>query len=120
MNRSAALLVLVVLLSLVGCSKGLNEERFSDEGIAIPCENGSYCIYIENVGLTEIRLGTDEDIFSGISVGDKIRIVHGSIAESYPAQTTAYSVEKVADGSIEDVSEDILSDLESLGRTVKE
>ena len=118
MKKLVAVLVLFFMLSIVGCGKGVAEERFSHEGIFIPCENGNYCIYIEDEGLIEFSTGIDEDIFAEISIGDRIRIVHGTVAESYPAQTIVYSIEKIEDGSIEDIPTDILSDLESLGRSI--
>ena len=43
------------------------------------------------------------------------RITHGGIAESYPAQTGAYSRKLLGEGIMEDIPEDTLTSLEELG-----
>ncbi len=54
-------------------------------------------------------------MFSKLSDGDKILVVHGSTAESYPARTGAYAVFKLSDGTIDDVPAEVRTELEELG-----
>lgn len=57
----------------------------------------------------------NEDLFSNLDSGDKILVLHDGIRESYPAQTGAYAVWKLGNGTLEDISPDVLKQLQDLG-----
>lgn len=107
---------------LAGCAEtsGSDNNSRSDiwdsEGYFMPCTNGAYLIVSDTIGAATLRPAKDVNIdFSDLTVGDKIRIKHGVILESYPAQTDIYGIEKLADGELSDIPEDALSSLEQLG-----
>lgn len=93
-----------------------NTDTMVSEGFFLPCTNGSYLLLIDNYGPTEL---TPEDgdtgIFSQFTAGDRVKVVHGILLETYPAMTTFYSIEKLSEGDISDISAEILYDLEEMG-----
>lgn len=61
-----------------------------------------------------VRSETD-GFFDRLSDGDRILVLHGGIAESYPGQTGVYAVIKLQDGTVGDVSYDVRAALNRLG-----
>lgn len=116
---------LLLAASMVGCNGKTTGETKEDnmivdytassEGLFIPCENGCY-IYLGNDGpVVMFPKDNDYSIFPELSVGDKIRVIHGEILETYPGRTKVYSVEKISDGTVHDISAETISGLEELG-----
>ena len=106
------ILAIVVLVSICMFSRGY--------GITI----GTYFETNDNVAIlisknTPILMSSNHngDMFNEFSQGDTMLVVHDGIAESYPAKTIAYFVSKVKDGSVDDVSQNVLDELTKLGWT---
>ena len=57
----------------------------------------------------------DQDLFAGLSSGDKILVIHGLIMESYPGQTHAYYCLRLEAGSLADIPQDVLERLREMG-----
>lgn len=86
------------------------------EGYFMPCTNGAYLIVSDNLGAATLTPAKGVDIdFGDYTTGDKIRITHGVILESYPSQTDLYSIEKLSDGELSDIPADTLANLKELG-----
>lgn len=61
----------------------------------------------------------DKELFEDLDTGDKILVVHDGIAESYPGQTGAYFLWKLAEGSSADVPAQVIEALEELGYIIE-
>lgn len=95
---------------------GLCDTTAISEGYILPCENGSYLLINDSMGAVALNPeNNDNSIFDGLTVGDTVRVNHGYCLESYPLQTTIYSIEKIAEGELSDIPEDTLKQLEGLG-----
>ncbi len=110
MKRLIILLLLVISV-LTSCQQ-IGQTSISVGRILI-CDNGSYMLIKDN---SPIVLSSENDeLFDGLSTGDKVSVVHDGIAESYPAQTGAKKILLLEKGSIEDINEDVLQQLGELG-----
>lgn len=86
-------------------------------GYYLEAENGTHLLIDGN---TPIQLGNrsgNPHLFAGLASGDRIRVLHDGIAESYPAQTGAYGIWKLDSGSIEDIPVSVLENLMDMGWT---
>ena len=108
------LIVILVLALRIGGVAGLlryNSLSFST-GRCLIADNGSVLLI---VGSSPMVLSGRDGLFEGLSTGDEIRVLHDGVRESYPAQTAAYYVTKVASGTIEDIPADVIANLASMG-----
>ena len=86
-------------------------------GYYLEAENGTHLLIDGN---SPIQLGNrsrNPHLFDGLASGDRIRVLHDGIAESYPAQTGAYGIWKLDSGSIEDIPVSVLENLMDMGWT---
>ena len=69
------------------------------------------------VGSTPIKMSDrgGRDLFDGLDTGDKILVLHDGIAESYPAQSGAYAVFRLGDGSVRDIPQRVIDELTEMG-----
>ena len=84
-------------------------------GRFLATDNGAYMMVNQYGAISLSAVGDRDGLFEGLENGDKILVLHDLILESYPAQTGAYRVFKLSDGTINDVPEDILTSLVELG-----
>ncbi len=77
--------------------------------------NGSHMVILDNSPIVMSNRTDNEKLFSKLSDGDEILVLHNGIEESYPGGTGAYAVFKLSDGTIEDVSAEVRTELEALG-----
>ena len=80
-------------------------------GLYLQTDNGNMLI-LDN---SPISVSGNDDMFKKYESGDKILVFHDGILESYPAQTRAYFVMKLADGEMTDIPESVLTTLSELG-----
>ena len=90
------------------------------EGCYLKCSNGINMIVVDADGANSAfpceMTPKDETVsFDNLTDGDRIEIEVIAIAESYPAQTQVYSVEKLSDGEYDDIDADVLTSLYELG-----
>lgn len=86
-------------------------------GYYLEAENGTHLLIDGN---SPIQLGNrsrNPHLFDGLASGDRIRVLHDGIAESYPAQTGTYGIWKLDSGSIEDIPVSVLENLMDMGWT---
>lgn len=113
---SICIIVSIILLTLATVLFFIIEQNnysFS-EGIFLKAD-GSFLIICENTPIVLSNRTKDENLFDGLTSGDKIRIVHDSIAESYPAQTGVYYCKKLSDGTMKDIPEEVIQSLLEMG-----
>ena len=77
--------------------------------------NNSSVLILENSPIVMSNQTENERLFDKLSDGDKVLVIHDGVAESYPAKTGTYAVLKLADGSMADISTDVLTQLAELG-----
>lgn len=85
------------------------------EGQVLITDKGSYMIIIDNSPIVMSNQSKNEEIFKGLTNGDKILIVHDGIQESYPGGTGVYFCKKLYDSEYKDLPEQIIVSLIKLG-----
>lgn len=85
------------------------------EGQVLITDKGSYLIIMDNSPIEMSNQSKNQEIFEGLTNGDKILIVHDGIQESYPGGTGVYFCKKLSDGEYKDLPENVLSSLTDLG-----
>lgn len=103
--------LLCACLLLAGCGgKSVMTGRY------LQAENGASLIVTDGgEPITLSDQSRDGDLFEGLSSGDRVRITHDGVNETYPGQTGAYSCELLEEGTLDDVPEEALTALEELG-----
>lgn len=118
------ILCLCFLLLTSSCGKQNIEDNnviidMTSEGLFLPCEDGKNIVIFDSYGPVELHPADGNIIvFDGLTVGDRVSVNHGIILETYPGSTGITKIEKISDGSREDIPEDVVASLEELGRKV--
>ena len=81
-------------------------------------DNGSYMFIDGNSPIVMSNRKDKEGMFASLKTGDKILLLHDSIAESYPGRTGAYWCMKLEDGTQADIPEQVMKELAELGWTI--
>ena len=108
----------VVGVLVLLCAAGLwymsaNTLGFS-VGRCLVADNGSYMLVEDNSPIVMSNRDKKE-IFSGLETGDKILVLHDGVEESYPGGTGAKWIVKLEDGTMEDIPEEVISELTEMG-----
>ena len=119
--KLSALIVLGIIIFLVvsffifafvmnekGCGMTVGRALYAKDGTCMLVED-------ENSPIRMSDLSKGGNLFEGISTGDKILVIHTGIAESYPAQTGAYWLIKIGEGSRDDIPDKIIDELTAMG-----
>ena len=104
---------LTVLVILTGCLVGW----ISRHGLAI-----SECYYMETLhghmvvlDGSPVAMSGEERLFQGLTTGDRVIVIHGIIAESYPGQAEGYFCFKQADGTQTDIPARVRASMKQMG-----
>lgn len=62
-----------------------------------------------------VSVSGKDGLFDGSTTGDRVKLVHGLVAESYPGQTRGYFCIKQADGTEADIPAQVLDSLREMG-----
>lgn len=110
--RVAILCLAVVLLAAV-CLLGITLHRGLgwSKAYYIETDHG-HMLLIEG---SPISMSGKEGLFDDLTTGDKVLVVHGPIAESYPGQSKAYLCIKQTDGTSANIPTDVLISLLEMG-----
>ena len=84
-------------------------------GRCLITEDGRCLLTCDDTPIVLSNRSRDPDLFAGLSSGDEIRVVHDGIQETYPARTGVYSLHKLGNGGIEDISAGVLDNLLDMG-----
>ncbi len=107
--------LLLILAAVYFIRFGHIRPTFS-EGRALVAKNGEVLWIDENgspIVMTDCT--KSKKLLNGLSSGDRIKLLHDGIEESYPGHTGVYSLRKLSDGDISDIPEATLNELVSLG-----
>lgn len=110
-NAAALCGLLCALFLLAGCGG-----KSAMTGRYLLAESGAALLVTEDgEPVTLSDQSQNGALFQGLNSGDRIQITHDGIAESYPAQTGAYTCKLLERGTLEDIPEETLASLEELG-----
>ena len=106
--------ILLAVLLILGV-KGAVKYGFL-EGRVLIADNGSYLIILDDHSPIKMSdHSANGGAFLDLQTGDKIRILHDGVRESYPGQTGVYHVRLIERGSMDDIPADVVNALRQLG-----
>ena len=117
MKKAILFLTAILLLAAAVFWAASSRSLSFTTGYYLAAENGTHLLIDGN---TPIQLSDRTKVgklFDGLASGDRIRVLHDGVAESYPARTGAYGISKLVSGSIEDIPISVLESLMDLGWT---
>lgn len=106
----ALIVVLLFAFIVVVTNKGYG----ISQGRYLEAKDGQAMLILDNSPI-EMANRTDKELFNKLVNGDEILVVHDGIAESYPGKTGVYAVFKLKDGTIDDISQNVIDSLVELG-----
>lgn len=118
MKHAKPLLIIFALtLLLTACGAAQRDDGLTEtEGRLLFDVNGTALLVTEDGTPIVLSIQAEgADPLSGLSTGDRISVTHDGIDDSYPHQTGAYDWALLEKGSLEDIPEETLADLEELG-----
>ena len=101
-----------VLCLLCGCVAQKRELWL--EGVCLVADSGSVLLIAKDDPIV-LHDRSGDGLLEGIQTGDRIRVLHDGLAESFPAQAGIYKLVKTGEGSIDDISPKTLDMLRQLG-----
>ncbi len=101
--------VLLTALMLAVTDRGIAVGRY------IESKKGTPIVVVGDRPIRMNDLSEDGELFDRLEEGDLILVTHTAVAEIYPAITGVYSCLRLCGGSIEDMSETALAELDELG-----
>lgn len=117
-----ASLVLLAALTSTSVSCELEEEfeigshAVTETGRVLISGKAFLIIYDDGSFLVMNNISDNEDMFSGLTSGDLIKITRNpEVAESYPAQCYVKKCKKLEDGDLSDISRKAVDDLRGMG-----
>lgn len=110
-----AILLLLFAICFVVFSIASYKGFSISEGQVLITDKGSYMIIIDNSPIVMSNQSKNEEIFEGLTNGDKILIVHDGIEESYPGGTGVYFCKKLSNGEYKDLLENVIVSLIEMG-----
>ena len=108
------IIIFGVLVGMVLNPNSVKVSKLTMTGRYLTNERGTNMIIVDESPIV-MTDANDKDLFKDLSDGDLIIITHSEVAESYPGQTRVYSLKKKSDGSIDDISKDVLESLIEMG-----
>lgn len=122
MKKTRKLLCIVIGILLLGViAVAVTLGIFAARGYGITvgrclvADNGAYMLIAEDAPIKMSDQSKNKDLFADLTTGEKILVLHGSIAESYPARTDAYGCIRIEDGDSNDISANVIEQLTELG-----
>ena len=112
------IVVIAVALTITAVMVGMAHLSANDLGMSVGrCleTKGGYMLVDGNSPISMADRSKDQDLFEGLSSGDRILVIHGLIMDTYPGQTQAYYCLRLEAGSLEDISRDVLDSLRQMG-----
>lgn len=118
MKRLEILMAILALVLLASCAapaaepEGLTET----EGRLLLASNGTALLVTEDgTPMTLSVQAEGDEPWAGYHSGDRVRVSHDGVDDSYPQQTGAYAWERLEEGTLENIPEETLAALEELG-----
>ncbi len=112
---SIALVCTVFIIAISSFTFILSSNINISTGKVLISENGTYFLIKGNTPVRLSDYSEEKNIFSDIESGDKILVIHNTIAESYPASAVCRFCIKTGKGSISDIPEEVITTMTQLG-----
>ena len=112
------IVVIALTLAITAVMVGMSHLNANDLGMSVGrCleTKGGYMLIDGNSPISMADRSKDQDLFEGLSSGDRILVIHGLIMDTYPGQTSAYYCLRLEEGDLEDISRDVLDSLQEMG-----
>ena len=87
----------------------------ASRGLYLSAENDTPMMIQMNSPIQLKNLTDNKNLFTDLTDGDEILVIHDGIQESYPGATGVYAVFKLTDGELSDIPENVLVSLSELG-----
>ncbi len=119
--KKKILIFLCVILSILILFSAVSVfviNRYSlsvSQGLYLSAENNAHMLIQMNSPIKMNNLTDNEKLFEALSDGDEILVIHNGVQESYPGSTGVYTVFKLGDGELSDISQNVLAALSELG-----
>lgn len=120
MKKTLWIVLAIVAALILAAAAGLylygREDTGGTVGTALVCPDGTMILIIDgNFPVTASNLSGKDDLWEDVSTGDKIRITHDGIRETYPGQTGVYTCTVLEQGSEADIPNSMIADLTAYG-----
>lgn len=106
--RNVAIFFAIFVITMLMYSRCFSVGRY------LEARNGIRMFVLDESPIQMINR-TDDALFEKLDTGDMILVVHDGIYESYPGMTDVYNVFKLKNGSIDDISQSVISSLVETG-----
>ena len=110
-----AIAVVFVLGLIFGVTSLSGESKAFSVGKVIEYEDGTIIFADNNTPVLVSDRTKDGSLFSALTDGDKVLLLHDEIQETYPAQTGGYFVLRLKNGQRSDLPEEFIEQLTQLG-----
>lgn len=104
----------IIILLVIGIYILINKGYGMSVGRYLEVKDGTAMLVRENSPIS-MHNRTNWDLYDKLDTGDKIFVIHTGIAESYPGQTGVYAIFKISDGTIADIPQKVIKELNKLG-----
>lgn len=119
MKKKSMLLLAVIAVLLLAVAAGIywfgQNGTGSLTGTALVCPDGTVMLYDGTAPITMYNRSGKDDLWANVSTGDKIRIVHDGIRETWPGQTLVYACTVLEEGSEGDIPDRLIAELVPYG-----
>lgn len=116
MRRIGISIAALALLLTACAAPAKGPERTETEGRLLLAEDGGALLVAEDGTPMVLSVQAEgEDPWAGFQSGDRVRVTHDGVCETYPARTGVYEWERLEEGTLADVPEEALESLEALG-----
>lgn len=97
----------------------LTDAYVAATGRIVKTDGAYFFIFSNDSELVIIHSRSTDASFDDLATGDLVEVgTDGSIAETYPGQMGVYTLEILEHGSIDDISESVITEIESCGYDV--
>ncbi len=117
--KKYCILLAVLMLAVLCCGCIMKDGQLGMgswmEGICLITDSGRVLLIADGEPIALSDRSKEGNLLEGLQTGDRVRVLHDGIAESYPAQAGVYRLEKTGQGSMDDIPPAVLDSLRDLG-----
>lgn len=110
-----AIVAVLILAAVAGIYLFAQDGNGATVGIALVCPDGTVMLYDGFSPIVMSNRSGKDDLWANVSTGDRIRIIHDGIRETYPGQTGVYTCTVLEQGSEADIPNSMIADLTAYG-----
>ncbi len=108
-------IICILLAAVLLCGCVAHQLELWVEGICLVTDNGSVLLVAKDEPIVLNDRSADGQLLTGLQTGDRVRVLHDGIAESFPARASIYRLEKLGQGSLDEISPHLLDTLRDMG-----